>query len=750
MVRPYLPILALSLLMHIRAFFPKRQKFQRRLAVFPAKNLPLQRPVSVRWNEYAVPYIEAETDHDCAFALGLVHAHLREGQLALAKRLVYGRLSEIAGPYAWDLDHTIRLINFPQVADGVWERMPEETRAWVQAFLGGLNWYQDHVRSAPPENPLLGIRREQWSVADLIAIGRLAGADINWFTFFDLSRRRGDPDWPETWRRAIAAGDSAVTSFRAGPVDAALMDALLARSGPGSNCCVIGPSRAAKGAALLASDAHLPQLLPNLWLLAGVRCPSMHVVGLMPAGLPIFGLGRNSHLAWGGTNMRAASSQLYNVKALPIESRTETLRTRAWRRCSVTLRSSALGPIISDSKFFSSQAHEVVALRWAGHEASDEITAFLNVARSTCAAEFRAAFATYGVGGQNIQVATKDGHIGQVMAVWLPKRAARESSDLVLDPEDPAACWQGFRNATELPWALDPAEGFIASANNPPANTDISIDCFRINPERAQRLQSLLATSSKLTLDDVRSVQHDVVSSASAALKAKILQTINDCGLAAEQPEFIASLQAWNHSYDSSSAGPVAFETLVCHLFQRLERAAARHRLPRPRSDWNYVTTYLCEDLAALPLAERTGLILGALRAAARDAARYPGWGDMHVLRLQSPLARIPLVSRRFRIAEYGVGGSRETLMKMAHGLVRKRHSVTYGSQARFLADMADPDDSFFVLLGGQDGWLGSDNYADQVPLWRARQEIRMPLTSSRIAHEFPHLVSLQPASSTM
>ena len=176
MFRLHLPLLAVSLLLNIKAFFPRRQDLRQRLARFPVHGLPLERPVSVRWNQHAVPYIEADTEHDCAFVLGVVHAHLRESQLALAKRLAYGRLSEIAGPYAWGLDHTIRLIGFAEVAGAVWARMPDETRAWMQAFVDGLNWYQDHVPETPPEYPLLGLEREKWAGFDLIAIGRVAGA----------------------------------------------------------------------------------------------------------------------------------------------------------------------------------------------------------------------------------------------------------------------------------------------------------------------------------------------------------------------------------------------------------------------------------------------------------------------------------------------------------------------------------------------------------------------------------------------
>ena len=81
--------------------------------------------------------------------------------------------------------------------------------------------------------------------------------------------------------------------------------------------------------------------------------------------------------------------------------------------------------------------------------------------------------------------------------------------------------------------------------------------------------------------------------------------------------------------------------------------------------------------------------------------------------------------------------GSRATPMKSAHGLVNDRHTATMGSMARHISDLSDPDANWFVLLGGQDGWFGSESFADQVPMWRERRYIRMPLTPERVAEEF-------------
>ena len=72
---------------------------------------------------------------------------------------------------------------------------------------------------------------------------------------------------------------------------------------------------------------------------------------------------------------------------------------------------------------------------------------------------------------------------------------------------------------------------------------------------------------------------------------------------------------------------------------------------------------------------------------------------------------------------------------------------ITFGSQSRQLCDMSDPDRSEFVLLGGEDGWLGSANFADQVELWRQGRTITMPLTAAAVAAQFPTVTRLTPGS---
>ena len=140
-------------------------------------------------------------------------------------------------------------------------------------------------------------------------------------------------------------------------------------------------------------------------MLLGLRSPSFDVVGLPIVGLPMLGLGRNPDLAWGGTNLRAASSDLYDVSRLPadqIETTETVIRSRFWRDAAPQIRRSPFGPIISDAKIGQVRGPAPIALRWVGHEPTDELTSFINCARARDAGEFRSAFVGYGVSGQNM------------------------------------------------------------------------------------------------------------------------------------------------------------------------------------------------------------------------------------------------------------------------------------------------------------------------------------------------------------
>ena len=75
-----------------------------------------------------IPFIEAESDGDTAFALGLVHAHLKLGQMAPMRMLARGRVSEMIGPLGVDIDRGLRTVGFSRAAPKIERTMDPAAR----------------------------------------------------------------------------------------------------------------------------------------------------------------------------------------------------------------------------------------------------------------------------------------------------------------------------------------------------------------------------------------------------------------------------------------------------------------------------------------------------------------------------------------------------------------------------------------------------------------------------------------------
>ena len=730
-----------------RAFFPTEYSTRERLESFPSGPFPVDQPITIHWNGYQVPFIEAANDGDLAFALGLVHAHLRGAQIALLKRISQGRLAEIAGPPVADLDEALRIINLGYAVPEIVMHLEPDTRNWLQRFVEGLNYYQDHAAVNPPEFALFGLTHEPYTIEDVLTIGRLASVDVNWLTYIVLLSKRQDADWPEIWRQAVQTGLSSPVSIGS-PRSLDQLSALLGGlSRSGSNCVVIGGAKTADGHGAIASDPHLGITVPNTWLLAGFRSPTTHCVGLMIPGVPFVALGRNPTLAWGGTNMRSASSDIYDVSALPPDSfaaRTERIAIRFWPDREITLRRSPYGPVLTDSRLIPARPGEVLALRWVGHQVSDEIGAFLKANRARSIGEFAAAFQDYAVSGQNMLVVDSGGNIGMALAVRLPVRQGVPDK-FVLRPDERQAEWDGYCAATELPVAYNPSDGYIASANNRPTDHNPPIGWLFGPADRFERLCRLLDTAASIDLEWLKGLQHDVYSAPAHRMAAHWGEEIARFGLDSVAPELSRALTVWDGNYAVSSRGPVAFETLAYHLVHEFRGDS----LDFYRVTWNYLSRYFAADLDAAPEENRRLLVARALRKAAPDFQRFVDWGAMHRQRAAYVLGDVPLVGRLFVWDEYPTAGSRETIMKTNHELSNQQTTTSYGSQSRHISLMGDPDENYFVLFGGQDGWLGSANLVDQVSIWKKGEYLRIPLDPRKVEREWEYNMVLSPGDST-
>jgi penicillin amidase len=133
-------------------------------------------------------------------------------------------------------------------------------------------------------------------------------------------------------------------------------------------------------------------------------------------------------------------------------------------------------------------------------------------------------------GGQNWVIGDDQGNFGWTEVIRVPRRAAGHAPWKVL-PVDGSAEWGADMHPRYIPHAYNPAEGFIATANNDPIGVTGDGDPFFGEPvvdgaplylgavydpgtrigRIVKRITAMTSGGNKLSLDDLQSIQADAV-----------------------------------------------------------------------------------------------------------------------------------------------------------------------------------------------------------------------------------------------
>ena len=131
----------------------------------------LSRPVLVRYDSRAIPYIKAETDEDVFSAQGYVVARERMFQMDMLRRAAEGRFAQVYGITALATDRLMRTIGFERLAKDELNYLNAQSKAALQAYTRGVNAYlEENGDKLPLEFSLLGYKPEPWRDIDSIAV----------------------------------------------------------------------------------------------------------------------------------------------------------------------------------------------------------------------------------------------------------------------------------------------------------------------------------------------------------------------------------------------------------------------------------------------------------------------------------------------------------------------------------------------------------------------------------------------------
>jgi penicillin amidase len=512
------------------------------------------------------------------------------------------------------------------------------------------------------------------------------------------------------------------------PLAAALLDAAsMARA---SNSWVIGPARTRSGKPILANDPHLTLRAPALWYLAAIESPGYHVVGATIPGLPAVILGHNRRIAWGLTNVGVDDVDYVIERLSPDSSRVQTaagwqnleevrdsIRVRGRPAVPFVLRRGPHGPLVGRAP--GSDPGTALAMRWNAHDPSDELSALLAVDRAADWRAFREAVRGFRVPEQNWVYADVDGNIGYQMSGAVPVR--RTGNGLLPTPGwTDEGRWERYLDFDELPWALNPPEGFIVTANNRVIGAEYPrfITGSWEMPYRAARIRELIESGGPFSADDVRQMQMDTVDVFARWAKGLAARAAERAG----RPDLARALTAWDGTMGADRVEPSLFWT----WYRALQRLTYEDELPdgyapsNPLHRWLRAGASPWFDDVRTPQREDLGTISESAMREALPEADGVRWGAMHRTVSAHALGSVRILDRllRLNIGPAPRAGSPYTVDVADFVSFRPPFLNTHAASFRQVVDLADVAHAGMVITTGEAGNPLSRRYRDQVSWW--------------------------------
>ncbi|MFI2508004.1 penicillin acylase family protein [Streptomyces sp. NPDC018972] len=584
----------------------------------------------------------------------------------------------------------------------------------------------DAVSGAAPEFARAGLRPGRWEPWTPLAV---------WLSTHILFA--GFP--AKLWRAHITAhlGADAVGLF--------------ASDGPGtagSNGWLVTGDRTVTGHAVIAGDPHRFIEDPGVYQQIRLSCPEFDVVGLAVPGVPgIAHFGHTGTVAWAITNAMADYQDLYRerlrrtgagVEALGPDGtwhravrHTETVEVAGEEPVEVEIVETDRGPVViggpeglDDGVPEPGEPPLAVALRYPPRVTGDlGFGALLPLLRARRAADVDRAVDRWAEPVNVVMAADTEGGTLHRVAGRVPVRSEANRTRLV-PAWEPGHEWRGWHESPRAGLT----DGVAVMANQRGPATGLGVEFAP--PHRADRITALLGRQTRWSAADMSAIHMDT-HLASAAPLLELLAALD--GPAESGPAVALSTPAaalrdrllrWDRRMDADSADAAVFAAVRSAVVRRLAAqpafatAAAPPPYPEVFRPWLALVPRIGHALEHLLSAEELfGIDRPAVVRAALEevAARPPAgtWGDTHRL---APWRALPPTTP---YDEPGLSGDHDCVLctSPVPGLT---DLAARGPAARYVWDLADRENSRWVVPLGASGVPGSPHHRDQQPLWLA------------------------------
>jgi penicillin G amidase len=532
------------------------------------------------------------------------------------------------------------------------------------------------------------------------------------------------------------------------------------RQALGSNNWVVSGDHTATHRPLLANDMHLELTLPPIWYEIHLTAPGWNVKGFALPGAPMVAAGHNDRIAWGFTNNGADVLDLYMETINPTNP-DEYRVNGEWRKAEVydevikvkgapdehlRLMVTRHGPVVKQ------EGSTAYAVKWTVLEPGALCNFYNLLGKAQNWGEFREIMKGIWGPAQNVVYADVDGNIGYIVGARIPIRKKGHGEVPVPGDTDDYE-WIGYIPFEQLPQVFNPDSGLIVTANarvTGPAYKPFITEHWE-EPYRTARIYSLLREKQDLRPEDMLKVQTDIFSYPHLFMAEQLVAAARTAPPKDERArKLIQEAKDWNGMAEANSRvvsfldvslGRTLYLLLKPYLgedtriyqwrsvafVQRVLTERPARWLPSDYKNYDELLS-AAADLAVENLQERTN---------DKDPDDWQ-WSRFNYLDMLHPLGREGILKKLLSITNHPQSGT--AYSPRAAG----RH---HGPSERFVADLANWDESIILITGGESGQPGSEHYRDQFPYWFEGKPIYGPFSDAAEAKVRRHMLTLKPGS---
>ena len=733
--------------------------------------------ISIYRDEYGIPHIKAKNSYDAFFGQGFATAQDRMWHMEYDRKRAYGKLSELVGVSGLDNDEFMGSLNIISNVKDDFDQLDKSAKEMYVAYSDGVNAYLNSKDTLPIEFDLINLTIDSWQPWDCLAVFKVRHIMMGVFE-------------GKIWRSSLLKEfqiDKLVNLFRGYEknnlvivppqklFDSEELDATeyfakaleyiddLSEIDIGSNSWVIGGEHTLSGKPMIAGDPHRGLDTPSVYYQNHISCDEFDVIGLSFPGCPGFPhFGHNKNVAWCVTHAGSDYQDLYIEKIRNIDGimqyqyegqwapliqdvyNVSILNGKTVEICSYKTRN---GYILS----FNDDNTKAISFRYS---ATYEFNTGFNVIRqmidSQNSDQMENNMNDWVDPCNNFIFADTNGDYGYINRGKVPLRD-QLNAWVPVPGWDKKYDWNGYVPFDELPRIRNPRNGFIVTANNKIPDEDypfyLSLDSA---PEyRARRITNRIKSHLKKGKFDSTSMLaiHSEIISIPAQILTKEIKKINF-----ENPSY-GELQKylidWDGSMDRNYVAPTIYSEFRYRLNKKIisglldsdkadkmlnagGRGAPAHLRTLSARFISYIdrnnTEYLpngYENWTSLfekIFMESCDYLIDTY-GNDRDLWK---WGNVHKTNPVHTLSDLfPELSDQLNPPKFSVSGDGDTPHNAGYSNV-SRYNVVATSVARYMFDVADWDNSKWIVPLGSSGHPGSKNYADQGYLWKDDKVIKM------------------------